>query len=103
MDQEDIFNMKRCNRKDNCSEIGKNCCPLAIIGPTGPQGPATIAVGTTQTAEPGSPASVTNSGTNENVILNFNIPSGATGPTGPQGLAGGTNSVSAHLVIMQIS
>ena len=56
MNQEDIFNMKRCNSKDNCSEIGKKCCQLAIIG-----------------------------------------------PTGPQGIAGGTNSVSAHLVIMQIS
>ena len=38
MNQEDIFNMKRCNRKDNCSEIGKKCCTFAIIGPTGPSG-----------------------------------------------------------------
>ena len=34
MNQEDIYNMKRYNWKDNCSEIGKRCCPIAIIGPT---------------------------------------------------------------------
>ena len=51
-------------------------------GPTGPQGPTTISVGTTTTSEPGTDASVTNVGTSENVILEFNIPSGATGATG---------------------
>lgn len=32
--------MKRNNKKSDCSEIGKRCCPIAIIGPTGPMGPA---------------------------------------------------------------
>jgi hypothetical protein len=60
-------------------------------GPQGPQGPATIAIGSVTT---GTPASVTNSGTSANVILDFVIPPGPTGPqgipgpTGPTGVAG---------------
>ena len=60
-------------------------------GSTGPQGPATITVGTTTTLNPGTEASVTNNGSLENVVLDFNIPMGPTGPkgdigpTGPQG------------------
>ena len=66
-------------------------------GPTGPQGPATITVGTTITGAPGTPALVENTGTLENAILTFTIPTGATGPqgitgeigpTGPQGIPG---------------
>ena len=59
-------------------------------GPTGPQGPATIAVGDTTTGAPGTDALVTNSGTAENVVLNFVIPSGATGPAGIDGADGAT-------------
>lgn len=55
---------------------------------TGPSGPATISVGITTTSDPDVNASVTNVGTNENVILNFNIPRGATGIQGPQGIQG---------------
>ena len=53
-----------------------------IVGPTGPKGEpgATIEVGKTTTGEPGMPASVTNKGTNENVILDFVIPRGEVGP-----------------------
>ena len=76
-------------------------CTGIIIGPTGPTGPAgptTIDVGDTITTEPGTDASVTNVGTNENVILEFSIPrgeiglTGATGPTGPQGEIGPTGA-----------
>lgn len=84
----------------NILEEGKrcNCTPVIVgpTGPTGPSGPATISVGITTTSDPDVNASVTNVGTNENVILNFNIPRGATGiqgPTGergPQGLQGQT-------------
>lgn len=68
------------------------CCGgnRGITGPTGPQGPATITIGTTTTTDAGTNASVTNSGTSENVILNFSIPRGETGPTGPQGIQGET-------------
>ena len=54
----------------------------SIQGPQGPAGPATIKVGTTTTGNPGTNASVVNAGTDENVILNFTIPSGLTGATG---------------------
>ena len=64
------------------------------MGPQGPQGekgetgPATIEVGTTETGDPGTASSVTNVGTNQNVILNFKIPQGEIGPTGPIGPRG---------------
>lgn len=70
----------------------ERCCVVGPTGPRGPQGPATITVGSTTTGEPGTNAQVTNSGTTENVILNFTIPRGATGPTGPQGLQGETGA-----------
>ena len=67
-------------------------------GNTGPQGPAgqnaTVYIGTTTTGAPGTQASVYNSGTDRNAVLNFTIPqgakgdTGATGATGPQGPAG---------------
>ena len=62
--------------------------PTGPIGPTGPQGPATVAVGRTIQGLPGSDAAVTNVGTDQNAILEFSIPTGATGATGPQGLQG---------------
>ena len=78
---------------DNCNENKeKTRCKFCYIqGPTGPAGPAgaaTITVGTTTTTDAGSNASVTNSGTNENVILDFSIPKGSIGPTGPTGPQG---------------
>ena len=48
-------------------------------GDQGIQGPATIAVGTTTTGQPGTNALVTNSGTTSNVVLDFAIPRGDTG------------------------
>jgi len=77
--------------------------PQGEIGPTGPQGEpgvdgtaATVTVGTTTTADPGTEALVTNTGTTEAAVLNFTIPQGPTGPagldgaTGPQGEIGPT-------------
>ena len=61
---------------------------IGPTGPTGPQGPATITIGTTTTGESGTNASVTNSGTDENAVLDFVIPRGDTGATGPQGEQG---------------
>lgn len=89
------------NKIEKILEEGKRCKEKMGVfgptGPTGPQGPATITIGTTTTGNPGTNASVTNVGTNENAILNFTIPAGATGaqgiqgptgPTGPQGIQG---------------
>ena len=80
-------------------ERDKCCKPICCIGnisstgptgPTGPAGPATITIGTTTTTDPGTDASVTNIGSDENVILNFAIPAGDVGPTGPTGDIGPT-------------
>ena len=66
--------------------------PRGETGATGPQGPAgtageaaTVTVGTTTTGDAGTNASVTNTGTAQNAVLNFTIPRGETGATGPQG------------------
>ena len=57
------------------------------INPTS-GGTVSVNVGKTLTGEPGTNASVTNSGNETNVILNFTIPRGKTGPQGPQGEPG---------------
>ena len=59
-------------------------------GLPGPQGlpgeAATIEVGSTSTLTPGSPATVTNSGTSSAAIFNFGIPQGQQGQQGPSGV-----------------
>ena len=61
-------------------------------GPRGPQGErgtnATVYVGTTSTLNPGSQATVYNSGSDSSAVLNFGIPQGAKGDTGSQGPQG---------------
>lgn len=61
-------------------------------GVPGPQGlpgdAATIAVGTTSTLTPGTPATVTNSGTSSAAVFNFGIPQGQQGQQGIQGIQG---------------
>ena len=58
-------------------------------GDTGPQGQpgqaATVQVGQVTTGEPGSNATVTNSGTSNAAVLDFSIPRGATGAKGDIG------------------
>ena len=53
-------------------------------GPQGEKGTnATVYVGTTSTLNPGSQATVYNSGTDSNAVLNFGIPKGEKGDPGP--------------------
>jgi len=65
-----------------------------IQGPAGPPGSgsggtaATIAIGGVVTLPPGAPATVTNTGTSSNAVLNFGIPQGITGKTGATGATG---------------
>ena len=62
-----------------------------VQGNQGVQGPSgTITIGTVTTVTNSSGASVTNSGTSENAIFNFNIPEGPTGQPGTNG-TNGTN------------
>ena len=65
-------------------------------GPAGAQGPAgsaaTISIGTVTTGSPGTAASVSNSGTPSNAILDFVIPRGADGTSGTGSGTGGTRT-----------
>ncbi len=94
-----MFDNSKCNHeKEKYCKLPNNCYLMGPTGPTGPRGPVTITVGNTQTGLPNSDAIVNNSGTNDNVILDFVIPQGPTGPigpagpTGPQGLRGLTGT-----------
>ena len=82
--------------------------PAGAEGATGPQGPqgetgatgqsANISIGTVTTLSAGSNATVVNSGTSMDAVLDFGIPQGAkgdtgdTGPAGPQGPQGETGA-----------
>ena len=83
-------------RRDSRNRPLIGCCggsgsgTTGPTGPTGPAGPTTIVVGTTTTGEPGSEASVVNSGTASALVLDFSIPAGEIGPTGPTGETGPT-------------
>lgn len=57
-------------------------------GEKGENGPTTINVGTTETIDTDLDASVTNSGTEKDVILNFKIPRGQKGEKGEKGEIG---------------
>lgn len=62
---------------------------IAQVGSTGPTGPAgttaTFSIGTVSTLPAGSSATVTNSGTAQEAVLNFGIPQGAAGASGSSG------------------
>ena len=66
--------------------------PIETIGIQGPKGDTALSVevGTTTTCEAGANASVTNSGTTTDLILNFTIPKGPKGDEGVGVPAGGT-------------
>ena len=60
--------------------------PQGVRGEQGIQGKAAqISIGTVITGEPGTQASVTNSGTDEDAVFDFVIPRGNTGETGAKG------------------
>ena len=73
------------------------------IGATGAVGSAgTVTIGTTTTGSAGGTASVPNSGTSSEAVLNLNIPkavSGATGIQGPQGQTGSTGATGAGATV----
>ena len=52
--------------------------------------PCTVEVGTVSTLPVGNPATVTNTGTSVNAVLNFGIPQGPQGPQGEKGEKGDT-------------
>lgn len=63
--------------------------PEVSVGPQGPEGKAaSIRVGSVLTGDPGAQAAVSNSGTENDAILDFVLPRGQIGPTGPSGANG---------------
>jgi hypothetical protein len=76
-------------------------------GPTGPAGSsgaaATIAIGTVTTVSPGTQASVTNTGSSSNAVLNFTIPQGAAGSSGSGGNTGNSGGASLWSVYHDVS
>jgi hypothetical protein len=65
------------------------------VGPQGPRGEKgdtaiTVAVGSVTTGAPGTDATVVNSGTSKDMVLDFTIPRGAQGEQGPAGHDGET-------------
>ena len=79
---------------------------MTLKGDTGPAGAVgnagTVAIGTTTTGSVGGIASVTNSGTSSEAVLNFTIPKGSTGQqggTGNTGPTGATGSTGASATI----
>jgi hypothetical protein len=61
-------------------------------GPQGPQGlpgvSPTLSLGVVNTLPAGSPVEITNTGTPNNAVFNFNLPAGALGPQGLPGVNG---------------
>ena len=88
------------NTNKKINDFSKKHPYCYIQGPTGPKGetgakgdrgdigPATIKVGITETVSELENASVSNSGTEKDVILDFKIPRGEKGEIGPRGLPG---------------
>ena len=63
--------------------------PEVSVGPQGPEGKAaSIRIGSVLTGDPGAQAAVSNSGTENDAILDFVLPRGQIGPTGPSGADG---------------
>jgi hypothetical protein len=70
MDAEEIANRVKSELGDLTGEDGAD---------------ASVEVGSTSTLPAGSPATVSNSGTKQNAVLDFGIPQGQPGPPGPPG------------------
>lgn len=75
-------------KKDKYCKLPNGCYLVGPTGPRGPRGPVTITVGNTTTGLPDAKATVVNSGTSDDIILDFTIPRGSTGPMGPAGAQG---------------
>lgn len=67
--------------------------PTGPTGPEGPIGPAiTISIGDVTMTDEAEGASIVDTGSGDEHVLNFVIPRGETGPTGPQGATGPTGT-----------
>lgn len=72
--------------------IGEDGMVSPVDQESGTGGTVSVRVESTTTGEPGTDAKVTNSGTEQNVVLNFVIPRGQKGDTGAKGEKGDTGA-----------
>lgn len=71
--------MNNCCMPRRCCNNTNNCCCNNFIPVPGPAGEAaTVTIGTTTTLPAGSQATVTNTGSLNNAVLNFGIPAGGS-------------------------
>lgn len=78
--------------------IGEADTNIVAEGQNGQDGAGTTTVGTTTTGAAGTQASVVNSGTPQDAVLNFTIPRGADGTNGTNGLDGASISTSVSAI-----
>lgn len=86
-DGQDYF-VKKDQGQENSGKvlgIGEDGMVLPVDQESGTGGTVSVRVESTTTGEPGTDARVTNSGTAQNVVLNFVIPRGQKGDTGAKG------------------
>ncbi|MDO5112332.1 MAG: hypothetical protein Q4E65_08510 [Clostridia bacterium] len=71
-------------------QVDEEGVAFSFVLPKGDKGApgVSVTVGETATGEPGTAASVTNTGTASDPVLKFTIPKGDTGAAGPQGATG---------------
>ena len=94
------MSLKRYNGTEWVVVAGSRPGPTGATGPQGPAGTAAaVSVGTVTSLASGANASVINSGTATNAVLNFSIPRGES-VTGPAGVPGtrGTKTYTAQSV-----
>lgn len=70
------------------ARITANQAGALVSGGSSGDATVTVNVGQTTTIAPGTPASVTNSGTDTDAVFNFSIPAGFNGTKGDQGIQG---------------
>ena len=81
---------------DSSQWISVSTGPEGPVGPEGKPGDnATVAVGNTYTGPPGSSAAVSNTGTPQNAVFDFVIPSGTKGADGTNGTDGIAATINA--------
>ena len=94
--QKSNIDYKKITSQDSFQALVTTLAEVQELKKTGLKGDpgeaATIRIGTVTASDPGSGPEVTNSGTQQDAVLNFVLPRGIQGPTGPKGDPGIANA-----------
>ena len=94
--QKSNIDYKKITSQDSFQALVTTLAEVQELKKTGLKGDpgeaATIQIGTVTASDPGSGPEVTNSGTQQDAVLNFVLPRGIQGPTGPKGDPGTANA-----------